>query len=308
MISIIGVGRVGSITALLTLVRGIDHRIALVDIVPGLADGEALDLKHMCAILGIDAEIHSSTSYSIIEGSDIVLVTAGKPRKPGMTREELFLENAKTIVEIAEGIKKYAPESIVILTTNPVDPLTYVMYRKTGFSRERVLGFSGILDSARFSYYLSRKLGLSPSSITSLVIGMHGEAMLPLPNYTYLAGLPITNLLPWKEIEEAVRETKEAGALIAKLRGYTSSYAPAAGLTVMVETIRRGSNRVYSTSVVLKGEYGVYDVAAEVPVILGRGGIVKVIEIPLYESEKEQFMKSVDEVRRMINSIPVELR
>lgn len=308
MISIIGVGRVGTITALLSIIHKLDYEIRLVDVVPGLAEGEALDLLHASAILGLDVDVKGSTDYSIIEGSDLVIVTAGKPRKPGMTREELLLENAKVVSEIAYAVKRYAPDSIVLLTTNPVDALTYVTYRKTEFPRERVIGFSGVLDSARLSYYAGRRLGLSPNSVNSIVIGMHGEEMLPLMSLSNIMGIPLTHVLSEKDVEEIVKDTKEAGASIIKLRGYSSSYAPAAGLVIMAEAIIRDAKRAFSASVVLKGEYGFNDVAAEVPVVVGRRGVLKIVELPLNEDLLLKLRRSVEGIRRMINSLPEEYR
>lgn len=299
MISIIGAGRVGTSTALMSLLRGIDNRIVLVDVVPGLARGEALDLSHAASVLGIDAEILGSEDFSVIRGSDIVLVTAGKPRKVGMTREQLVMDNASIINDIAPKIREYAPDSIVIITTNPLEAMTYLMYKKLGFPRERVIGFSGVLDSARLAYYASRKLNISYSSVVPVVIGMHGENMLPLPRFSTVCGIPLTQLLREEEIEAVTKETIEAGATITKLKGYSSSYGPAAGLVVMVEAIRRDSNKLMIVSVFLNGEYGQYDVVAEVPVILGRSGVKKVVELPLSEDEKQRFLYSIESVRSL---------
>lgn len=299
MISIIGAGRVGTSTALMTLLRGVDNRIVLVDVVPGLARGEALDLSHAASVLGIDAEILGSEDFNVIRGSDIVLVTAGKPRKAGMTREQLVMDNASIINDIAPKIREYAPESIVIITTNPLEAMTYLMYKKLGLPRERVIGFSGVLDSARLAYYASRKLNISYSSVIPVVIGMHGENMLPLPRFSTVCGIPLTRLLREEEIETVTKETIEAGATITKLKGYSSSYGPAAGLTVMVEAIRRDSNKLMIASVFLDGEYGQYDVVAEVPIILGRSGVKKIVELPLSDDEKQKFLSSIGSVKSL---------
>ncbi|MEM0348531.1 MAG: malate dehydrogenase [Zestosphaera sp.] len=300
MISIIGAGRVGTSTALMCLLRGVDNKIVLVDVMPGLARGEALDLSHAAAVLGIDVDIQGSEDFSTIRGSDIVLVTAGKPRKAGMTREQLITDNASIINDIAPKIREYAPDSIVIITTNPLEVMTYLMFKKLGFPRERVIGFSGVLDSARLAYYTSRKLNVSYSSITPVVVGMHGENMLPLPRFSTVCGVPLTQLLHENEIESITKETIEAGATITKLKGYSSSYGPAAGLTVMVEAIRRDSNKLLIASVFLDGEYGQYDVVAEVPVLLGKTGVKKIIELPLDEYEKRRFSRSAEFVKSLI--------
>jgi malate dehydrogenase len=308
MISIIGIGRVGTATALIALLRGLDDKLVLVDIVPGLAQGEALDLAHAASTLGIDVEIIGTEDFSAIRGSDIVLVTAGKPRKPGMTREQLLADNAAIVADIASKIKQYAPDSIVIMTTNPLDAMVYAMYKKLGFPRERVIGFSGVLDSARLAYYASRKLKISPSSITPIVIGMHGEAMYPVPRLSTACGVPLTQLLSPKDVEEVVRETVQAGATITKLRGYSSNYAPGAGLVLMAEAIRRDAKKMFIASIYLDGEYGVRDVVAEVPVILGRRGVERVIELPLNDEEKQGFLKSVEAVRALIDALPEEYK
>ncbi len=308
MISIVGTGRVGTATALIALLRGLDNKIVLVDVVPGLAQGEALDLGHAAAILGIDAEIVGTEDFSAIKGSDIVLVTAGKPRKPGMTREQLLADNAAIVADIASKIKQYAPDSVVIMTTNPLDAMVYVMYKKLGFPRERVIGFSGVLDSARLAYYTSQKLKVSASSINPVVIGMHGEAMFPVPRLSTVAGVPLTQLMSKSDVEAVVKETVQAGAVITKLRGYSSNYAPGAGVVLMAEAVKRDAKKTFIASIYLDGEYGLRDVVVEIPVIIGRGGVEKVIELPLNEEEKQGFIKSVDAVKALIDALPEEYK
>ncbi|MCX8196555.1 MAG: malate dehydrogenase [Acidilobaceae archaeon] len=308
MITIIGTGRVGTSAAFAALLRGLDEKIVLLDIVPGLAQGEALDLGHAAATLGADVEFVGSENFELMEGSEIVLVTAGKPRKPGMTREQLLADNAAIVADIAVKIKKYAPESVVIMTTNPLDAMVYVMYKKLGFPRERVIGFSGVLDSARLAYYAAKKLKVSYSSISPIVVGMHGEAMYPVPRLSTVGGVPLTQLLSKAEVEEVARETVQAGATITKLRGYSSSYAPGLGVVLMAEAVKRDAKKVFIASVYLDGEYGLRDVVAEVPVVLGRRGAEKVLELPLNEEEREGFLRSVEAVRELIRALPEEYR
>lgn len=304
MLSIIGTGRVGTAAAFAALMRNVDRKIVLVDVVPGLAQGEALDLGHAAATLGIDVEIVGTEDFSAIAGSDVVLVTAGKPRKPGMTREQLLADNAAIVSDIAEKIKKYAPDSVVIMTTNPLDAMVYVMYKKLGFPRERVIGFSGVLDSARLSYYAAKKLGVSYSSIEPVVIGMHGEAMYPVPRLSTVSGVPLTSILSKEQIEEIARETVQAGATVTKLRGYSSSYAPGVGIVLMAEAVKRDLKKAFIASIYLAGEYGLSDVVAEIPVIIGRGGAERVLELPLNEEEKSGFLRSVEAVRELIRALP----
>ncbi len=307
MITILGAGKVGMATAIMLMMRGIDD-ILLIARTPGKPQGEALDLAHAAAELGVDIRIEGSNDYSAMKGSDIVLVTAGIGRKPGMTREQLLAENAKTVADLAEKIRTYAKDAIVVLTTNPVDALTYVMYKKTGFPRERVLGFSGILDSGRMAYYIARKLGVSPASVNAIVLGMHGEKMFPVPRLSSVSGMPLDKLLSPGDLDEIVTETVKAGAKITELRGYSSSYGPAAGLLLTVEAIKRDAKRVYPFSIYLQGEYGYSDVVAEVPVVVGRGGAEKVLELPLTEEEKKKFDEAVQAVRKLIESLPEEYR
>ena len=307
MITILGAGKVGMAAAVMLMMRGIDD-LLLIARTPGKPQGEALDLAHAAAELGIDVDIVGSNSYEDMRGRDIVLVTAGMGRKPGMTREQLLEANAKTMADLAEKVRTYAKDSIVVITTNPVDAMTYVMYKKTGFPRERVLGFSGILDSARMSYYISKKLGVSPSSVNSIVLGMHGQKMFPVPRLSSVGGMPLEKLLSKDDIEEVVAETVNAGARITELRGYSSNYGPAAGLVITVEAIRRDAKRVYPFSVYLQGEYGYEDIVAEVPVVIGKGGAEKVLELPLTEDEKRRLDEAVEAVRRLVNILPEDLR
>ncbi len=306
MITILGAGKVGMAAAVMLMMRGLDD-ILLIARTPGKPQGEALDLAHAAAELGIDVEIKGSNDYADMRGSDIVLVTAGIGRKPGMTREQLLEANARTMADLAEKIRTYAKDAIVVITTNPVDAITYVAYKKLGFPRERVLGFSGILDSARMAYYIGKKLGVSPASVTAVVLGMHGEKMFPIPRLSSVNGMPLDKLMKPEDIDEVTRETVKAGAKITELRGYSSNYGPGAGLVLTVEAIKRDAKRVYPFSVYLQGEYGHSDVVAEVPVVLGRNGAEKVIELPLTEEEKKRFDEAVESVRKLIASLPAEL-
>ncbi len=307
MITVIGVGRVGSDAALHLGLRKLDREIMLIDVVQGLPQGEALDLNHTMSILGIDVEYRGSNDYRDMAGSELVIVTAGLARKPGMTREELAAKNAEIVNAIGRAIKEHAPNAIVLMTTNPLDAMVYVMYRATGFPRERVIGFSGVLDSGRLAYYASRRIGVSPSSILPIVVGQHGEKMVPLPRHTYVYGKPITEFLSRSEIDEVVKETIQAGAEITKLRGYSSNHAPGAGVAVMAEAIKRDEKKVFLASAILKGEYGVEGVPACVPLVLGKTGIERIIELDMTEEEKRLFEESINAIRENIGQIPKSL-
>lgn len=304
MITVVGSGRVGATTAAMLGIMGLDKKIVLIDIVKGLPQGEALDLNHMSSILGLDVYYYGSNDYADMKGSDLVIVTAGLARKPGMTREQLLEQNAQIVWSIGKDIARYAPDSVVILTTNPLDAMVYVMWRATGFPRERVVGFSGVLDGGRLAFYAAQKLGVSPSSIIPVVLGQHGESMFPVPSKSYLYGIPLDRLLKPEDYREVVDETVKAGARITELRGFSSNWAPGAGVALMARAIKRDEKRALIASVVLKGEYGVDGLPVEVPLILGRGGAEKVLEIELSPEEKDRLAQSVEAIRKLINSLP----
>ncbi|MEM0128518.1 MAG: malate dehydrogenase, partial [Thermoplasmatales archaeon] len=288
MISIIGSGRVGATTAAMFMLRELDNRINLVDIVEGLPQGEALDLNHTAAILGLDVSVTGSNSYDVIKDNDIVVITAGLPRKPGMTREELAAKNAEIVSAAAENVKKYAPNAIVIITTNPLDVMVAVLFNKLKFPRNRVIGFSGVLDSRRMAYYASRYIGVSPSAITPLVLGQHGENMYPVPELSFVYGKSLKSMLNDAQYVDVVKNTINAGADITNLRKFSSNWGPAGGLTVMVDAIKNDRKTALEASVLLDGEYGYHGVFAEVPIILGKDGVEKVVEVDLNSEQKEK--------------------
>jgi malate dehydrogenase len=308
MITVVGgAGRVGVTTGVLLLLKDIDD-VVLMDIIPDKPQGEALDIGHMLSALGISRKVKGTLDYKDMEGSDIVIVTAGFPRKAGQTREDLLAVNAKVVSDVADNIKKYAPDAKVLITTNPLDAMLYVLYKKLGFPRNRVIGFSGLLDAPRLSYYASQILNISPASIQPMVLGMHGEQMFPVPRLSTVGGIPLTQFLTKEQIDEVVKKTVGAGAEVIKLRGYSSNWAPAAGLSIMVEAIKKDQKKAIIVSTVLQGEYGLNDVVAEVPVLLGKNGIEKVLEVPLNDEERKGFMKSIDAVRDLINALPPEYK
>ena len=304
MISVIGSGRVGATAAALMMLGEVDTEITLVDVVEGLPQGEALDLNHAASILGKDVAVRGSNSYEDIKGSDIVVITAGLPRKPGMTREELAGKNAEIVSGIADQVKKNAPGSIVLITTNPLDAMVSVLYKRLGFPRNRVIGFSGILDSRRLAFYASGPIGVSPSSITPLVLGQHGEGMYPVPELSMVYGKSLKAFLSQEQYEQVVKETTGAGAQVTNLRKFSSNWGPGAGLRVMVEAIKKDKRSVVEASVYLDGEYGVKGVFAEVPIVLGKNGLEKIVEVELSEEQKAKFMQSVDSIRANLKQVP----
>ncbi len=299
MITIVGSGKVGGSIAVQLALRGLGD-VTLMDVVQGLPQGEALDLNHMCGTLGIGVEFRGSNDYRDMEGSELVVVTAGLTRKADMTRLDLLRKNAEVIGTVGKSIAEHAPKAKVILTTNPLDVMTYQMYRNTGFDRARIMGFSGPLDTGRFRYLLAKELDVSPASIQTMVIGEHGDSMVLLPRLTTVGGKPLPELLPAQRVAELMEMAKKGGAEVIRLRGFSSSYAPGAGVAQMVEAVVRGTNVVIPTSVYLQGEYGVKDLTVVVPAVLGSAGVERVIELSLTDEERKAFDRSVSVLREAV--------
>ncbi len=307
LVAIVGAGRVGTEVAEALLLRDVAD-VVLIDVVPGRAEGEALDLAHEVSILGIDREVRGSTRIEDIEGSDVVVIVAGVPRKAGMKREELLNANAGIVRDIARKVAELCPKARILVITNPVDAMTYVAWKVSGFDRRRVIGFGPLLDSARLRYVLAKRLGKRLSSIQPLVIGQHGEAMVPVLSATLVEGVPAIQLLKKEEVEEVVKEVREAGAEIIRLRGYSANHAPGLGAAIMVEAMVKG-NPIYVPAIaVLNGEYGIKGVALGVPCIVGSSGIERVIEVELQPFEKEMLREAAKRVASLLNELPEDLR
>ncbi|HEY4674204.1 MAG TPA: malate dehydrogenase [Nitrososphaerales archaeon] len=303
MIAIIGSGRVGTSIALQLISRELDD-ITLVDIVKGLPQGEALDLGHTASEMGSDVSISGSNDYADIKGANIVIVTAGLARKPGMSRLDLTIKNAEIIKPILLAIKLYAPNSKVLMVTNPLDVMTYVAFRTTGFPRGRVFGMGGMLDLSRLKYALALKLGMSRASIRALVIGEHGDNMVPLARYASVGGIPITSLLSKNDLDKAAEDARKIAAEVIELKGATN-FAPGNGVAGMLESIARDRKTLVPASTYLEGEYGVKGICIGVPVILGSSGIEKIVQIDLNEEEKSRFMEGVKVLKEAVSSIPL---
>ena len=303
-ISIIGAGMVGSTAAHWMAERELGD-IVLVDIpqVGDMPKGKALDLTEAGPIFGFDAKITGTTDYADIEGSDIVVVTAGMPRKPGMTREDLVGVNTNIVRSVAEKIAKHAPDAIVIVVTNPLDTMAYLMKQVTGFPKERVMGQAGVLDSARMRTFIAMEMGVSVENTHAFVLGGHGDEMVPLPRYSTVAGIPITHLLPKERIDAIVERTRKGGGEIVKLLGKGSAYyAPGAAVTKMVEAILKDKKQIVPASAYLEGEYGLNDIYFGVPVVLGRKGVERIIEIELTDEEKEAMKRSEQLIRNTMRT------
>jgi malate dehydrogenase len=299
LISIIGTGKLGSAVALQVASRELGD-LRLIDVIQGLPQGEALDLGQMAAEQGADVDIVGSNDYKDIAGSDLVVIVGGLGRKPGMTRLDLQGKNEEIIRGICEKVVEHAPRTLVLMVTNPLDVMTYLAWKVTGFEPSRVFGQSGMLDTMRFKYFISRTLGVSPSSVQAVVIGEHGDSMVPLPRFSTVNGVPITELMSAAQVAEAVEHTRKIAAEVIALKGATI-YAPAHGITRMIESVIKDKRMVLCLDAHLNGEYGVKDLYVDVPAVLGARGIEKVIELKLNDEEKSAFMKSVDVVRTAVS-------
>ncbi len=301
-VAVIGAGNVGSEAARYLAYNDIAD-VALVDIKEGLAEGKALDLSQAAYINRFSARVYGSTGYNIIEGSDVVIVTAGVPRKPGMSRDDLIEINLKIIKQVAENLKKYAPDAFVIVVTNPLDAMTYAMYKLLGVPKNKVMGQAGVLDSARLSFFVAEKLGVSPADVNGMVLGTHGDTMVPLPRFTTVNGVPITELLDKETIDQLVERTKFGGGEIVKLMGTSAWFAPGSAAALMAEAILKDSKRVLPVTTLAEGQYGINGIFIGLPVILGGNGVEKIIELPLNDEEKALLKKAEEHVRKLHETV-----
>ncbi|MFQ5772515.1 MAG: malate dehydrogenase [bacterium] len=297
-ISVIGAGHVGESAALMLAQKELGD-IVLMDIIADMPKGKALDMAEASPLGGFDVKFVGTHEYGAIQGSDIVVMTAGLPRKPGMDRMDLLMKNAEIVRGVAEQIKELAPDSILLMVTNPLDVMAYVGMKVTGFPRERVFGMAGVLDSTRFRYFVAEALNVSVEDTQAMVLGGHGDSMVPLPKYTTVSGVPITQLLDQETIDKIVERTRKGGGeIVSLLKTGSAYYAPAASITQMVDSIVKDKRRLLPGSAYLRGEYGLNQVFAGVPIILGSTGIVKVVEIDLTPDEMEALHKSAAEVKK----------
>ncbi len=302
-ITIIGAGAVGATAAQRIAEKELGD-IVMTDIVEGLPQGKALDLLESGPLCGYDTKVTGTNDYKYIEGSDIVVITAGIARKPGMTREDLLKINTKIIREVSQNIARYAPDSVVITVTNPLDIMTYVTLKTTGFEPRRVFGMSGVLDSGRFATFIAMELGCSVRDISAMVLGGHGDTMVPLPRFTTVSGVPITELISKDTIQRLVERTVNGGAEIVNLLKTGSAfYAPSAAVANMVEAVVKDTRRIMPVCAYLDGEYGKRDIYLGVPVKLGRRGVEEVMELELAGEEKKALDKSGEAVKAGIASL-----
>jgi malate dehydrogenase len=302
MITIIGSGKVGGAAALFSALKKLDDQILLLDIVKGLPQGEAMDLNHMLSEKGIDVEVRGSNDYSDMKDSKIVVVVAGAGRKPGMTRMDLLKINTSVMKDVVENIKKYANDSIIIPVTNPLDPMVYVANKVSGFQRNRIFGMGGMLDLSRFIQFIHEATGHSRSSIRALVIGEHGENMLPLTRFSSVSGIPLTSLLSKDKLVALIQDTRQVAAKVIEQKGATI-HAPANAISTIIESVVRDQKKVMPVATALDGEYGFSNIIMGVPAVIGKNGVEKIIELELNDEEKADLQKSVDSVKNAISSV-----
>ncbi|MBI5094061.1 MAG: malate dehydrogenase [Candidatus Hydrogenedentes bacterium] len=302
-IACVGAGNVGASVAQYCAEMELGD-IVITDIVEGLPQGKALDLTEAGPIRGYSTLVTGSNDYKDIEGSDVVVVTAGLARKPGMTRLDLLEKNGNIISGICESIKKHAPNSVVIIVTNPLDVMVYVAFKKLGFPAERVVGMAGCLDSARMRSFVAMELGVSMKNVDTMVLGSHGDDMVPLPHYTTVSGIPITKLMPKERVDAIVERTRKGGGeIVALLKTGSAYYAPGASAARMVQSIIRDEKQLLPCAAYLTGQYGLDDVFMGVPVVLGKSGVEKILELELTDAERTALHKSAGEVRTGIQGL-----
>jgi malate dehydrogenase len=302
-VTVIGAGNVGATTAQRIVEAGLAD-VVLVDIVEGLPQGKALDLAEAAPVVGHDCQVTGTNDYADTAGSDIVVVTSGLARQPGMSRDDLQAKNAGIVRSVVQQAAAHSPEAILIVVTNPLDVMCHVALDASGFPRGRVLGMAGVLDSARFRTFIAQELGVSVTSTHAFVLGGHGDTMVPLPRYSTVAGVPLTDLLSEERIEALVDRTRNGGAeVVALLKTGSAFYAPAASVAQMVDAILGDRRTILPCAVLLKGEYGVDGVFVGVPVKLGRRGIEEIIEIELTERERADFERSAGAVRELVGKL-----
>jgi len=302
-ITVVGAGNVGATVAQYAVERELGD-VVLVDVIEGIPQGKALDLAQAGPIHGYDSTLIGSNGYDETAGSDIVVITAGLARKPGMTRDDLLFKNAEIVGSVVDQVTRRSPESILILVTNPLDAMVQLAWKRSGFPHRRVVGMAGVLDSARFRTFIARELDVSVENVTAFVLGGHGDTMVPLPRYSTVAGIPITELLPPDRIEALVKRTAGGGAEIVNfLKTGSAYYAPAASVVEMVEAILKDKKKILPCAAYLEGQYGVRGLYVGVPVKLGRNGVEQVIEITLTAEEQAAFQKSAAAVRELVDTL-----
>ena len=299
-VSVIGAGNVGATCANVLVTNQVADEVVLLDIKEGVAEGKAMDIMQTANILGTNTRLYGVTNdYAMTENSDVVVITSGIPRKPGMTREELIGVNAGIVKSVTDNVLKHSPNAIILCVSNPMDTMTYLIHKATNLPKNRIIGMGGALDSARFKYFLSLALGANATEVEGIVIGGHGDTtMIPLTRFAAYRGLPASTLLPAEQLEKVAADTMVGGATLTKLLGTSAWYAPGAAAAQVVGAVLHDQKKLISCSALLDGEYGEKDLCIGVPCILGKNGIEKIVEFDLNEAEKEAFRKSAETVHK----------
>lgn len=301
-VTVVGAGNVGATCADVLAYREVAEEIVLIDIKEGIAEGKALDIWQKAPINQYDSRTVGSTNdYSKTANSDVVVITSGLPRKPGMTRDDLIETNAGIVKSVTENVVKHSPNAIIIVVSNPLDVMTYQAHLTSGFNRNKVIGMAGILDTARYRAFLAEELNVSGKEIQAILMGGHGDTMVPLPRYTTVAGIPVTELIAKDKLDAIIERTKFGGGELVKLMGTSAWYAPGSAAAQMVEAILKNQRRVFPVCIKLDGEYGIDDCYLGVPVILGKNGVEKVLELDLNAEEKALLETSRGHVKEVMN-------
>ncbi len=302
-ITVIGAGNVGATAADCVARKDMVDEVVLIDIVEGLPQGKALDIQQSAPIHLFDTRVIGTNDYRDTAGTDIAIVTAGSPRKPGMSRDDLLAINARIVRSVTEQLAAHSPNAILIVVSNPLDVMTYVAYKKSGYASGKVIGMAGVLDTARYRAFIAAELGCSVRDIQALLMGGHGDTMVPLPRFTTVGGIPLPELLSTEKIDAIVERTKFGGGEIVKLMGTSAWYAPGAAAAEMAEAIVKDSGRVLPSAAMVNGQYGLKDLFIGVPVRLGASGVQKVIEVPLSAAEQHMLNASAENVRTNIEAL-----
>ncbi|MCB0721643.1 MAG: malate dehydrogenase [Ignavibacteriae bacterium] len=300
-LTVVGAGNVGATVANVAAEKELVNEIILLDIKEGIAEGKSLDIWQTAPILGYDTRVTGSTNdYSATAGSDVVVITSGLPRKPGMSRDDLISTNAGIVKSVTENIMKHSPDTIIIVVSNPLDVMTYCAYLTSGLPSSKVMGMAGILDTARYRAFLATELNCSPKDIQAVLMGGHGDTMVPLPRYTTVSGIPVTEFISDEKLQPIIERTKKGGGELVQLMGTSAWYAPGAAAAQMVEAIVRDQKRIFPVCAWLEGQYGMEKIYLGVPVKLGTNGIEEIIELKLNEDETKLLNDSAEAVREVM--------
>lgn len=305
-VTVVGAGNVGATAVNVMAIREVADEVVMLDIKEGVSEGKAMDMMQTANLLDMNTKVKGVTNdYEATADSDVVVITSGIPRKPGMTREELIGVNAGIVKSVTESVLKHSPNAVIVCVSNPMDTMTYLIHKIAGIPRERIIGMGGALDSSRFKYYLSQALEANPNEVEGFVIGGHGDTtMIPLKRFATLRGVPVSELLPAETLDKVAADTMVGGATLTKLLGTSAWYAPGAAAAEVVEAVLHDQNAIIPCSALLQGEYGQKDICIGVPCLLGKGGIEKIVEFQLNDEEKALFEKSAEAVRKTNAALP----